>query len=1007
MYLSATTEQQRHFLEEMADSYSFIGDMRIAFLCRFDPIKKDKINHTLAGDITNWNKTPENENQKLLDELKKIYDVLEKDGCNLGDRKAGRKPKGKTPWEQAFKWLWEIKYPEWLKQQSIPISDEQDQKNAVCQFLEEVEKRFNHISLFPRQQPIFLKDQYIPIQVTLERKYNHEVETTWSYPESEAEFKRVYALKGSEESQRNQVDWTEAKQKLKSKPIMVLADPGMGKTTLLKIEAYLTAQQERESLKGNSKNLEEVFLPLFLRLSDIAKATNEVTSKSIDTILSLIESKYEINFPSIKSVLEEKLKTGKCLLLFDSLDEVPKENRDILSEKLNDFLRNYPCHIICTSRIVGYSGAFLEGMEEVEIVPFSQKQVDKYIEIWFKNKPEDLHNNSVLASSLIRELQNKPQIRGLTQNPLLLSLICSLYQQKDLTLPTRRCQVYEQAVRYMLSKWRQQRNSELNDGWIDAKTELLEELAYQFSCDNKAIFTMRELRSKIDEYKRTGKASTDFDNISPSSLITELSEQDGILQKPHKDSSDQYLFLHRTFQEYLTACYLNHSDSGIALAKDHLWDYEWHETLSLMAGMMKNPVPLLEAITNEKDDIFSTLLLLAGKCIAECEMINHHLIVHILNGNEKAVEPLAFALSDDEPEVGSMAALALSEIAKKVAVDSLIWQKVTDDLILALSKEKLNIAQEVAFALSQIGTEKAINTLIYALEKNKNPDKRSQVALALGKIKIEKIDDYLISALSDEDSNVRENVAIALGNIGTDKAINALISLLSNSESQMRSVAVAALGKTGAEKAIEALIKILNDEDSNVRSDAVWYLGEIGTEKAVNALVSVLVDEDVNVRSNAAKALGKIGSAKAVDGLINALTDRSRHVRRDAAWSLGKIRSQEAVDALVSALGDKDGYVRANAAEALGKIGTREAIHVLFSTLSHNELYVRINAAWALNKIGSSEMLRQLLKLHNIDICIYQPEVFILARKLAVSFRKEKVDFIPVYPELLGTSFDN
>ena len=41
--------------------------------------------------------------------------------------------------------------------------------------------------------------------------------------------------------------------------------------------------------------------------------------------------------------------------------------------------------LICTSRLVGYSVAFVDGAKEVEIVPFSQKQTAEYIEIWFNN----------------------------------------------------------------------------------------------------------------------------------------------------------------------------------------------------------------------------------------------------------------------------------------------------------------------------------------------------------------------------------------------------------------------------------------------------------------------------------------------------------------------------------------------------------------------------------------------------------------------------------------------
>jgi hypothetical protein len=46
---------------------------------------------------------------------------------------------------------------------------------------------------------------------------------------------------------------------------------------------------------------------------------------------------------------------------------------------------------------------------------------------------------------------------------------------------------------------------------------------------------------------------------------------------------------------------------------------------------MENPVPLLQAITDEKDDIFSTLLLLAGRCIAECQENSHPLIAEIID----------------------------------------------------------------------------------------------------------------------------------------------------------------------------------------------------------------------------------------------------------------------------------------------------------------------------------------------------------------------------------------
>jgi predicted NACHT family NTPase len=349
-------EQQRQFLEEMATYYNFTGDTRTVFLSRFDEVNANKENSVLAGFIA-WSRQAEDGKQTLQDELKKICQVLEKDDCPISKPKRGRQPKGQSPWEQAFKWLWQTKFSEWQQRQNLvspnPSLSEQAQKNAVCRFLKEIENNFKYDKLLHiPEQPSILKDQYIPIQVTLERKYTHAVETTWGYAESEAELNRAYALKRLEESQPTQVDWKEAKKQ--HQRIMVLADPGMGKSTLLRREACLTAQEERQSLKNNTKKLEEVVFPLFLRLSDLAETPEEI----IDAIPVLIQrDDYSETATQVMELLREKLKVGKCLLLLDALDEVPTEHRKRLVEKLNRFAqRKPPCPIICTSRIVGYSG---------------------------------------------------------------------------------------------------------------------------------------------------------------------------------------------------------------------------------------------------------------------------------------------------------------------------------------------------------------------------------------------------------------------------------------------------------------------------------------------------------------------------------------------------------------------------------------------------------------------------------------------------------------------------
>ena len=89
---------------------------------------------------------------------------------------------------------------------------------AVTDFLKNIETRFQYLKLFHRQEKVLLQNQYIPIEVTLERRYKHEIETTWGYAESEAELQKVYALKGmGEETIKEQVKWEEARKKHQEK----------------------------------------------------------------------------------------------------------------------------------------------------------------------------------------------------------------------------------------------------------------------------------------------------------------------------------------------------------------------------------------------------------------------------------------------------------------------------------------------------------------------------------------------------------------------------------------------------------------------------------------------------------------------------------------------------------------------------------------------------------------------------------------------------------------------
>jgi hypothetical protein len=291
----------------------------------------------------------------------------------------------------------------------------------------------------------------------------------------------------------------------------------------------------------------------------------------------------------------------------------------------------------------------------------------------------------------------------------------------------------------------------------------LEELAYHFSCEDKEIFSSDELYDWIEEYLQGEKVPTVFRKTDTGELIAELSEEDGILQKLAREG-DRYLFLHRTFQEYLTASYLNRARDSIALAKAHFWEYEWHETLSLLAGLMKNPVPLLEAITAEKDDIFSTLLLLAGRCAAECEENSHPLIAEIIDR--------IYKLWQSYPNAGF--------IESVVVVLGQAKSQMLEHLQEALNNSDSYIRWKATEALGKTGNSQAVEALICVLNGS-DSDVRRQVSETYIVYNLDDSNDLICVIddldIDDSDSDVRREAAEVLDQIGTSETLAKLIQL--------------------------------------------------------------------------------------------------------------------------------------------------------------------------------------------------------------------------------------
>ncbi|AKJ38697.1 HEAT repeat domain-containing protein [Methanosarcina barkeri] len=357
-------------------------------------------------------------------------------------------------------------------------------------------------------------------------------------------------------------------------------------------------------------------------------------------------------------------------------------------------------------------------------------------------------------------------------------------------------------------------------------------------------------------------------------------------------------------------------------------------------------------------------------------------------GSEETLDPLVFALSDEDEFVRKTAVESLGEIKSEKAAKTLInklqdnshlvrleaakalgmmkVRKAIAPLLFALGDENRFVRKEAANALGQLECEKVLDPLI-RIFKSQDPFTRQGAVRALGQINpygipdciSNQIFDFIDNALKDEDKLVRKETAKALQSLSesrSERAFESLISALDNEDDEVRRLAAGSLNLFDCEKAIPPLVSALKSRDATVRRFAADTLGQIKSKEVLQPLIDVLVfDTDGFVKEEAAKALGKIKSSQAIEPLIDALMDQNNKGRSGAAEALGQIKAENAVDPLIAALTDKDDFTRLAAAKALGRIKPKKAIGPLINSLYDCNRFVKAEVAGTLKKICTDE----------------------------------------------------
>jgi formylglycine-generating enzyme required for sulfatase activity len=376
--------------------------------------------------------------------------------------------------------------------------------------------------------------------------------------------------------------------------LIILGDPGAGKTTFLKYLALRLAQGEGETLDLGAR------LPVLLPLSAYANAlaTRDVP---LDRFITEYYRDRGVDLP-ISPMLDEALAQGGTLLLLDGLDEVRNlAQRHLVVSRVMDFFifhRGQGNKFILTSRIVGYREVrpTAEGLAECTLVDFEDEEITQFVEKWTGALERAARGDTAVAAQeatrerveLLDAVHRNPGVRRLAANPLLLTIL-ALMKRQGITLPERRVELYQKYVETLLKHWNLARGlgrPPTRDLDVVETVRVLAPLALWMHQTSPGVgLVKREDMRRVLEEIYISRSIPESEGAARQ-LLADAHEYAGLLLER---GPGEYGFIHLTFQEYLAAVAIalqgqREVKPVIEALAAHVGDDNWREVTLLTIG---------------------------------------------------------------------------------------------------------------------------------------------------------------------------------------------------------------------------------------------------------------------------------------------------------------------------------------------------------------------------------------------------------------------------------------
>jgi formylglycine-generating enzyme required for sulfatase activity/DNA-binding SARP family transcriptional activator/energy-coupling factor transporter ATP-binding protein EcfA2 len=375
--------------------------------------------------------------------------------------------------------------------------------------------------------------------------------------------------------------------------LVILGDPGSGKTTMLKHLALSLARNK------------DAPLPILIPLNAYARALTRHDC-NLNSFLPEHYAGRSVDVAALGPLFDDAICQGQAVILLDGLDEV-HSGRAAVVDKVEEFAIDAVRKgnkIVVTSRIVGYREAPLAVNDWAiyTLLDFDTESIQQFVTCWCQSFEKSIHGDTPQAHlaaekerrDLLEAIESNPGVARLASNPLLLTILAFIKRQ-GIELPRSRIKLYDRYLETLIEAWNKVRSLDKTPagGSLDFEVtlDILGPLALRLRHENPTfgLVSEHQLLDWLKEYyvgEQWGlKPGPAYQNAVQ--FLHKIRRYSNMLIER---GEGQFGFIHLTFEETLAAHGLVSAGQvefhrSLELIQTHLTDPAWYETIRLALGV--------------------------------------------------------------------------------------------------------------------------------------------------------------------------------------------------------------------------------------------------------------------------------------------------------------------------------------------------------------------------------------------------------------------------------------